>query len=146
MDLLDSLNQSVLQSIQDPGISHSIRRMVEIHVAGPWVEGLKSIIITPLKEGLEEYLERDVFEWEGRIWFYPSLHWWQAHAKTSHAPVGMGCSAEKHVEFLTQDSEDPEFLYGHVLSDGNAYILGPEDFSLECDWWQTNISSASPGY
>ena len=136
MDFFDSLNEALLRKAsEDRSIPATVRRMLEIHVRKPWVEGFKTVVLSPLGDGLEGMTDTPAFEWEGRQWYTPSLGFWLAHAKASHPPEGRGCDPTVHVDFLTAEGRTSEFLYANLLSSGEAYILGSEDFSLECDWW-----------
>lgn len=135
VDVLDELNQDAHDQVQAE-LPPSEAQMVYLHQTKPWVPNFRSILIAPLKSGLDEFFAAQVFNWEGFDWYFPSIQWWVAHAKTSHPPRGRGCDVKSHVDFLTPDGQDAEFAYANVLADGNAYILNQADFEEECEFWK----------
>lgn len=135
VDILDELNRETYEKIVDELPAPAVQ-MVRLHLTKPWVPDFKSIVIAPLRQGLEDFLDAAVFDWEGYQWHFPSAEWWMAHAKTSHPPNGRGCDVKAHTEFLTLEGADAEFAYANILKDGNAYILGQQDFEAECEFWK----------
>lgn len=117
------------------GVRLETKQLVYLHMQKPWVENFHLVAITPMKSGLEEFLDAELFSAGGNRWFYPSQQWWLSHAKTSHPPDGSGCDVDAHTSFLSVDGGDPEFLYGNLLYDGSFHVLGREDFVAECEWW-----------
>jgi len=137
-DILDELNRELYERARSEELSDSVSKMITLHITKPWVLDFKSIVISPLKENLEEFLAVHIFDWQEVPWFFPSDEWWMSHAKVSHSPGnGLGCNLKNHVDFLTNETEDGEFLYANILKSGDAYILGRSDFEEECEYWNS---------
>jgi len=137
LDLLHRLNVETTHRIhQEPDFSQSMRAMVRLHLRKPWIPHYHSIAIMPLKEGLKDYLGKEVFEWQGASFFFPSMKWWRSHGERSHEPNGEGCDIRVHEAYLTPEGADAEFAYAAVLRDGDLRILGKTDFVEECRFWE----------
>lgn len=128
------LHREAREEFADEG--PSARRMLEIHLAKPWVRGFLSVLISPTGRGLREYLKTSVVKGDGRTWYFPARRWWAAHAERSHPPSGAGCDVRVHYEFLAEDAPSPEFLYANLLSDGRIAVLRRRDFEKECQAWK----------
>jgi hypothetical protein len=117
--------------------------MLALHAGKPWVPGFLSVVIAPMKPGLEEYLGPEIYTVHGAgTLYYPSAQWWISHARRSHPPYGGGCDLQAHIEFLSLDERDPEFAYANVLWSGEIILLGNEDFQEECRFWAAQIKAA----
>jgi len=137
MELLHQLNVDMTHRIhQEPEFSQSMRTMVRLHLRKPWIPGYHSIAIMPLKPGLEAYLGRQVFEWQGATFHFPSMKWWRSHGERSHEPDGEGCDVDAHQAYLTPEGAGAEFAYAAVLRGGSLRILGKGDFEEECRFWE----------
>jgi len=137
LDLLHRLNDEMTHRIhQEPNFSQSMRAMVRLHLRKPWIPHYHSIAITPIKDGLKEYLGKEVFEWQGATFFFPSMKWWRSHGERSHEPDGEGCDVAMHAAYLTPEGSDAEFAYAAVLNDGTLRILVKKDFEEECRFWE----------
>lgn len=138
LDALFRLNQDLWRAVSsDRSTPQSMKLMVFLHLKKPWIPGYLSLAISPLKSGLDAYLGRPVFHWEGMTFYYPSMAWWRSHAERSHPPGGSGCDAGAHGQFLTAQSPDGEFAYVAVLKSGDIQTLGPGDFDEECAFWES---------
>jgi hypothetical protein len=136
LDALFALNQDVWRAVSaDPGIPQTMKLMVYLHITKPWIPDYLSLAISPLREGLGEYLGRPVFHWAGMTFYYPSARWWQSHGERSHPPQGAGCDAGVHEQFLTAEGPDGEFVYAAVLKSGDIKVLDRGDFDAECAFW-----------
>lgn len=137
LDLLHRLNDEMTHRIhQEPNFSQSMRAMVRLHLRKPWIPHYHSIAIMPIKDGLKEYLGKEVFEWHGATFFFPSMKWWRSHGERSHEPDGEGCDVAMHAAYLTPEGSDAEFAYAAVLNDGTLRILVKKDFEEECRFWE----------
>lgn len=133
---LFQMNQETWQAVsRDPAIPQSVKTMIYLHLQKPWVPNFLAVIIAPMNQGLDAYLGRPVLERSGLTFYYPSLEWWFAHARTSHPPEGEGCDAQAHQDFLTQTGASAEFVYANVLKSGDIEILERPDFDAECAFW-----------
>lgn len=111
-------------------------QMAWCHFRKPWVSGFRTVAIRPTKTGSGEYLDIALCRALDSVWYFPSVIWWKAHAKTSHPPDGSGCSIEAHTKFLTEEGTVHEFDYANILWNGNLVVLGRPDFVVECKWWE----------
>lgn len=128
-------SQVYCEVLSNPAVSVEAKHMMFLHLQEPWTPDFRVVAITPMRRGLEEYLDGELFSAGGNRWFFPSERWWVSHARTSHPPDGTGCDVDAHTRFLSLDGGDPEFLYGNLLYDGTFDVLGRSDFEVECDWW-----------
>lgn len=141
-DILDDLAWQTVDEMRRTKMPDDARRMIWLHLTKPWIAGFKSVLISPLRSGLEDFLARR--EWKdepvvvtdtpGALWYFPSLKWWLAHARQSHKG-GAGCDVADHVAFLTAEGEDAEFAYATMTQDLQIRVLKRQDFSKECSWW-----------
>lgn len=139
---LFQLNQSVWGTIsKDPATPQSVKTMVYLHLQKPWVPDFLAVAISPLNLGLDRYLGDAVFEYIGLTFYYPSIDWWFAHARTSHPPDGAGCNAQAHADFLTAGGANAEFMYANVSKSGAVKVLDRSDFEEECAFWASGTGS-----
>lgn len=133
---LFQLNQEAWAEIsRDRSIPQSVKTMVYLHLAYPWVQDFLAVAISPLRSGLDRFFKRQIFEHGGLMFHYPSREWWLAHARTSHPPDGAGCDPRAHFDFLTAEGANAEFVYAIVLKSGDVVVLGARDFEDECAFW-----------
>jgi hypothetical protein len=81
-------------------------------------------------------LKMSVVRVDNRVWYFPSFHWWRAHARMLHGPDGMACDVAAHVEALTDGSPKALFQVADLMKDGTLHVLGIEDFEAESKHWQ----------
>lgn len=135
LGLLFQLNKDAWRMISaDGSISQPVKTSIYFHILYPWLPNFLSIAISPLRKGLDEFLLRPAFEWQGVTWYFPSTHWWLTHADVSHEG-GVGCNVEAHAEILTRQGGQSEFAYAVVTKDGNVRVLERPDFEEECSFF-----------
>lgn len=117
------------------GLPQSERMMILYHLTKPWIPGFQAVVISPLRTGLDEFLGKRFVDRRGMAWHYPTLAWWKAHAHASHPPDGQGCDVGVHIDFLTINGKNAEFVYGNMGYDNTIKIATPADFKAECEWW-----------
>lgn len=132
MERLEEIVEDSVDRVRRSKMSNTAKRMVYLHMTKPWINNFAAIAISPNRDNLESFFSYPIGRYEGRIWYYPSLKWWKAHAKTSHPPSGGGCDVSTHVEFLTGE----EFYYATIFQNGKVKILKASDFEKECEWWE----------
>lgn len=141
VDFIRRLNQETYDAAQaDPNIPEPVRAMIAAHLNKEWVPGFVGVVVSPLRDGLDEFLQEHVFDLDGRAWFYPSMKFWMAHAMTGHSPQGTSCNADAHTVFLTEQGAFRQFIYANVLEDGSVDVVGPDGFEREFSWWADNFS------
>jgi len=122
--------------LHDLSLPLSVRGMIGVHMATPWIANFWSVAIRAVRLGSESYLDFPIgFAEDGTSWFFPARQWWLAHAQSSHPPSGAGCDVDVHSKFLTSAGSSHEFDYASVFLDGRLAILGRTDFVEECSWW-----------
>lgn len=109
-----------------------MKTMLYMHMKGPWIPGNLAVVVSPLDKGMDNFLRKPVFDLDGLSFYYPSILFWEAHGEIAHAPKGAGCDLAAHVDYLTQQSADPAFVYGVVTANGNIRIETPAAFEEEC--------------
>lgn len=130
------LEQRRDEVLNDASLPLSVRGMIGVHLASPWIPDFWSVAIRAVKPGSEAYFDFPIgFAEDGTSWFFPSRQWWLGHALVSHAPSGSGCDVDAHVKFLVSEGSAHEFDYATVLASGQLSILGRSDFALECALW-----------
>ena len=130
------IRQLYEQLAADRSLSLSVRGMIDVHMVKPWIDGFWSSAIRPAKPTTDpKFFGPAIAQDAGGPWFFPSRTWWVAHARTSHPPLGAGCDAAAHTDFLSADGSVHEFDYATILTNGCAKVLGRMDFDVECDWW-----------
>lgn len=143
LDALFQLNQEAWTEIsRDPSLPQSIKTMVYLHITKRWIPSFLSVAIAPLKPGLDRFLSRAVFEYDGLTYYFPSREWWTTHATVSHPPDGSGCDVWAHKAFLTPQGQFGEFSYVSVLRDGSVEVLDQSDFELECAFFEAGRDQA----
>ncbi len=131
------LPQRCGELLHDESLLLSVRSMINVHLTKPWIEGFWSVALCTPKPGSERYLDFPIgLAEDGSSWFFPSQHWWVAHAEASHPPDGTGCDVDVHTKFLSREGTVHEFDYATVSLDGTLKILGRRDFAEECFFWQ----------
>jgi hypothetical protein len=140
------LQQRGDELLHDLSLPLSVRGMIGVHLASPWIPDFWSVAIRAVKPGSEGYFDFPIgYAEDGTSWFFPSRQWWLAHAQTSHSPgAGAGCDAAAHTTFLSSEGSVHEFDYATVLASGQLSILGRADFVLECALWTRAFGSAPP--
>lgn len=131
--------QVYCEVLSSPDISAETKQMMYLHMQEPWTPDFHVVAITPMRAGLGDYLDSELFSAGGNRWFFPSERWWVSHGRQSHPPDGSGCDVDVHTRFLSEDGGDPEFLYGNLLWDGSFHVLGRRDFERECEWWAEHV-------
>lgn len=129
--------------LDDPRIPDSVKGMTWLHFYKPWISGFRAVLIAPLKPGLEKHLAAPAGDWMGRMLYVPSAEFWTAHARSSHPPMGDGCSAEAHAAFLTTEGSNREFAYYNLMRENSIRLLGPGDFEEECRYWERVFPGAT---
>lgn len=130
------LQQRGDELLHDLSLPLSVRGMIGVHLAYPWVPDFFSVAIRAVKPGSEGYFDFPIgYAEDGTSWFFPSRQWWLAHAQASHPPAGTGCDPDVHTTFLSSTGSAHEFDYATVLASGQLSILGRADFVLECALW-----------
>lgn len=138
------LQQRRAAFLHDVSLPPSVRGMINVHLGKPWIPNFWSVALRAVKPGSERYLDFPIgYAEDNTSWFFPSRLWWLAHAQTSHPPIGLGCDADAHTQFLAREGSGHEFDYASVLTDGQLNILGPADFALECAFWMRAFGSPS---
>ncbi len=131
------LQQRAQELLEDRSLPLSVRRMIAVHLAKPWISGFWSVAIRyPSGNGDPSMLDFPIGRTNGSIWYFPSRSWWLAHGNASHPPAGAGCDAMVHTDFLSKEGATHEFDYATICQDGTLKILGPRDFSEECALWK----------
>lgn len=121
---------------QDASIPQSVKSMIYQHILSLWVHDALAVVISPLGSGQNNpYLKQSVFDLGGVHYYYPSVAFWQAHAKRAHPPNGENCDAEAHIDFLTQEGSAAEFIYSVVLKNGTLIPQDADAFITECAYW-----------
>lgn len=133
--VVNQLRQRRSELLRDRSLPLHVRRMIQLHMAKPWIPNFGTIAIRPTHAGSESYLDFPIVYAVGSNWFFPSRQWWVAHAKSSHPPDGSGCDVDVHTKFLSSEGSIHEFDYVNILTDGRTKILGRRDFTDECVWW-----------
>jgi hypothetical protein len=137
---LDKLaNEALVEVGMATGSNPTMLKMVGFHLTKPWIPDYHSMLLSPLKSGLENFFKVPVIKLNNKTWYYPSTYWWMIHAKASHPPNGSGCDPAVHTQFLSPHGKNAEFLYAAVLRDGTLHILDSGDFVQECAWWKKNF-------
>lgn len=113
------------------------KKMIWLHLTKPWIPNFKAPAIRPLNSNLKEYLGPVIVDdTDGHTWYFPSMKWWDSHAKRSHPPDGSGMDLDVHVNFLTVHGESSEFAYATVYQNAQLWVLQPRDFEKEQKWWR----------
>ena len=105
----------------------------------PWVPNFLMPLISPLRSMMRSCLKMSVIRIDNRVWYFPSFHWWRAHARQLHGLDGMACDVAAHVEALTQGSPKALFQVADLMKDGTMHVLGVEDFEAESKHWQAGM-------
>lgn len=133
---LFELNKSFWATVsRDPSVHQSVKSMIYQHIQSLWVPGALAVVISPLSDGLDNFLKQSAFDLDGIQYYYPSLNFWLAHANASHPPDGIGCDAAVHAEFLTRDGSNAEFIYALATRDGNLVVQDARGFDEECAFY-----------
>ena len=134
---IDSLTREVLVEVAQACRNDSRAILpTMLHMKGPWIQGHRAVLISPLREGLESFIRTIVEKENGRIWYFPSASWWVEHAKVFHAPNGIGCDKDLHTSHLTKGGSKESFLYGSYMANGKVRVLDAEDFHVEAAYWE----------
>ena len=141
-EAVKDLSAEALVQVAGAGAPQSVVEMVRLHLSKPWIPGFLTTLISPLRPGLNRHLRISMVKSDGRIWHFPSAHWWLTHAQASHGKTGETCDPAAHSAFLTAEGARAEFAYGHLMADGRLVVAGPEDFERECAWWRDNFGRA----
>jgi hypothetical protein len=122
--------------LNDTKLPLSVRQMISVHMAKPWIPDFWSVAIRPTGSGSKSYLDFEIGRADETPWYFPSRKWWLAHAKASHPPEGKGCDVAVHVDFLTSEGKTHEFDYATITTDDRLTILHHDAFKKECRWWR----------
>jgi hypothetical protein len=140
------LEQRRDEFLHDLSLPLTVRGMIGVHLAKPWIPDFWSVAIRAVKPGSEVYFDFPIgYAEDGTSWFFPSRQWWLAHAQASHPPAGTGCDADVHTKFLSSEGSVHEFDYATVFASGQLSVLGPADFVLECALWTRAFGVQPPG-
>ncbi len=143
IEALSDMNRRVVEEAQrDWSLPHQFQRMIALHAGKPWVPGFLSVVISPIRPGLEEYLGPEILTAHDVTFYYPSVNFWLTHARQGHPPFGGGCDLRTHLNFLSADSDAAEFAYANVISSGDIYLLGDAEFEDECRYWYAQVRVA----
>ncbi len=137
--LIAELNRETWASVaSQAAIPQTAKTFMYFHLNYPWLPGFQGVAISPLNRGLDNFLGRPLFDFNGMTFYYPSSDWWMAHSERSHPPGGAGCDAQVHIDFLTHDGSSPEFLYAIVMRNGDIKVADAADFENECSFWSAS--------
>lgn len=140
--LVEINDRAVAETQADWSLPHQFHRMMALHAGKPWVPGFLSVVIAPMRPGLEEYLGPEIVQAHDIVFFYPSAQFWISHARQGHPPFGGGCNLKTHLDLLSVEQQNPEFAYANVMWSGDIYLLGDDDFADECRFWYAQIRVA----
>jgi hypothetical protein len=132
------LKRDVLEDIAgDPNCPLHTLEMTRILLESPWVPDFLMPLVSPIRSNVRALLKMSVIRVADRVWYFPSFHWWRAHARLFHKPDGSGCDFQAHLKYLT---DDPSTMQGYLLKDGTVHILDEADLKAEDDYWKANSS------
>lgn len=138
---LFELNKSFWATVsRDPSVPQSVKSMIYQHIIGFWTPDSLAVVVSPLADGLEHFLQQPVFDLDGLQYYYPSLKFWLAHANASHSPEGTRCSVSAHISFLTREGSNAEFIYSVVTRNGEMIVQDAERFSNECAFFKSGVN------
>lgn len=133
------MKRDVLEDIaQDPAAPPMVAEIARVHLEKPWAPGYLTTLVSPLRATLRSHLKLSVVRQAGRVWYFPSFHWWRNHARHAHPPDGSGFSLEEHVRRYTEESGTADCIYADLLEDGRVRVLGEDDFKIEAGYWKAN--------
>jgi hypothetical protein len=130
------LKRDVLEDIAgDAAAPACTLEMARILLESPWVQDFLMPLVSPVRSNVRALLKMSVIRVQDRVWYFPSYHWWRAHARLFHGPDGSGCDFQAHVKYL---SDDPSTIQANLLKDGTVHRLTEEDLRMETDYWKAN--------
>jgi hypothetical protein len=133
------LKRDVLEEVADDLAAPSHTLIVtKILLEKPWVKDFLMPLVSPLRSTMRSHLKMSVMRAQGHVWYFPSFHWWRAHARMLHGEDGSSCDVAGHVHGLTEGSPKALFQVADLLKDGSLHVLGEEDFRAEARHWQEN--------
>ena len=111
----------------------------------PWIPNYYRTLISPLREVDPEFLGRKVMTSRtdpSQSWYEPSLKFWRVHCERAHRGE-YDSDLQLHLELLTREGKNAEFLYGIQYYDETGYPIenyltleGRTEFQAECEWFR----------